>query len=730
MQDRRNKHRTNEGGTEMKGSGYESGISSWKKDGRVYVQLGIGVCLEYNIRDDVEMGYGMVQLYRAGVGSSRDIGEIFGRSGVDVIRKTKLAKEGIENLRDGRRNNGRKEKLNKGLKAKILVRISKEPTVTDAELTELINKELPKGQEVATRTVKRYLSDSGVGIWRSALRGEESKSAGKKCRVESALSKYSGVFLSMRYLEELGFWEAIGKLKSGTRDKYSIEEVSLSIYFLYVLGKKRLSELDNLFHKDFSCLMGREKRHLLSSGAHKRLSDIAGGTDIEEFEDNYSEGIFKWGEIESEIIYADTHVSEVWRKENITMALHGIKRRKVKAINKHYLVDNSGKVPLARELSEGKRRLSQSLPDLIKKIKKHCLRFTISFDKGGVSKKVLNTCIEEKVGFVAWGPKWRNIKREIEKIPLKSFKLERKEEKRNISGKIVKKIKERLCETKINYNGVGELRAVVVYFNNTGEMAWIYTNLTKKECSTLEIREIIRYKQRVENYFKQRKCFGAMDCFGGGPAKRKKIIKPELKQLIRRERRLEHQIVQTKEALQQINLNYSSQLLPEWPFRKARSLFKERLSNLEEKLKKAEQLRVWIEGGEKPDWVMTPYELDLRKEKILTQFQDWAYTIKWKIIKEFQNCYADVLRQQGVRGEELKTKLDNFDKTNVWKEIISLEGQLNWDHKNKLLEVSLAKLRKPLLQKALQKYCYKLNQQKSGVHLGKTLSYKLLIRCE
>jgi len=29
------------------------------------------------------------------------------------------------------------------------------------------------------------------------------------------------------------------------------------------------------------------------------------------------------------------------------------------------------------------------------------------------------------------------------------------------------------------------LRAVVVYFNNTGEMAWIYTNLTKKECSTL-----------------------------------------------------------------------------------------------------------------------------------------------------------------------------------------------------------------------------------------------------
>ena len=75
-------------------------------------------------------------------------------------------------------------------------------------------------------------------------------------------------------------------------------------------------------------------------------------------------------------------------------------------------------------------------------------------------------------------------------------------------------------------------------------------------------------------------------------------------------------------------------------------------------------------------------------------------------------------------------KLEHLDKTNLWKELIFLEGQLLWDHKSKLLEVKLGKLRKPLLQEALQKFCYRLNQKKTTLQLGKDRNYQLFMRCE
>ena len=743
MRDRGNEYRDTAVKKNMRLNIKGNEIDSIRRDDWVHVKMNAGIALQFNINDETEISYGMVLLYRTGLGSSREIGKIFKRSGVDVIRKVKRAETGIGNLVDGRKWNGREIKLTKEIKAEIWSNINKAPFLTDEQLTERINRELPEGRGISVKTIKRFLSDSGIGKWRKDLRSESGYAAGngrnKKTGTEIMLSRNAGVFIGMSYLEKAGFYNAIGSLKSGDRDKYTTYEVSLTIYFLYLIGKKRIYELDSVKHDDFAALTGREKRHLLSSGAQKRLKEISEGSDIEKYEQEYTVSAVKLlsgacegiNSIEgaAEVVYADTHVSEVWRKENIGMALHGIKRRKVKAINKHYFVDKTGKVPLVKGLTAGSRRLSQVLPELIKRLKKELPKFIISFDKGGVSKKVFETCIAEGVGFVAWGPKWVAIRRKIEKIPLRKFCWKRIEAVLNKRGKKVNRVVEKICETRIKYTGIGKLRTVVIYFMNTGERAWVYTNLPYRAYPSLKIREIIRYKQRVENYFKGRKCFGAIDCFGGGKALRKKIIKPTLKQTIQQQRRAEKQIVQTEEALQQINSSYSSHLLPEYPYKKAKGMFEERLNKLQERLTKTEGLRKWIEGGKKPEWVLSPYELDLRKERLLTQLQDWAYIVKWQIIKEFKNCYYKVLRQEGIEGKQLETKLESLDTTNLWHELIGLEGQLVWDHKNKLLDVKLAKLRKPLLQKTLQKLCYKLNQNNSMIHLGKNRKYKVLLSC-
>lgn len=701
-------------------------VISWQEKGWVNVRLNYRACLKFKQKDELEVGFGTVLLYRAGLGSIREIGKVFGRSGSDVARKVERAKEGIENIIDGRKTNGRKIKLTKELKSKIWSSINKEPLLTDEQLTKIVNEELPAGQEISSKTVERFLSESGIRIWRNGLRQEQGNRNRYRPKNQMMLSRYGGAFLSIGCLGQLKFWDIIGNLKTDTRGAYNYFKIGLTIYFLYLIGKRRLYDLDSVLHRDFAALIAKPGKHLLSSGAHKRLNEMAEDIDVDKFEQSSCESIIESGMVDSKVFYVDSHVSEVWRKENISMALHGIKRRKVKAINKHCIVNETGDIPLTRELTSGRRRLSQVLSGLVTKVKKYLSYFIIAFDKGGVSKKTFNACIEEEVGFVAWGPKWVQIRKEIEKIPNNRYRLKRKIEIKNKKGKKVKKIVERLAETKIEYPGIGKVRTVVVWFLNTNEKAWIYTNLPLSEYSTLKIREIIRYKQREENFFKNRKCFGAIDCFGGGKAKRLKIIKPTLKQITRQQKRFQREIQETKETLQQINSSYSSHLFPKYPYKKAKSLFEARLDRLEERLIKTEQKRIWVEGGKKPDWLVSPYELDLRKERILTQFQDWAYITKWQILKKLKSCYAKVLHQEGMKGKQLQSKLNSLDITNLWREVISLEGQLIWDHENKLLKVKLEKLRKPLLQKALQKYCYQLNLEKPIIYLRNNCQYQVL----
>jgi hypothetical protein len=80
--------------------------NSWRDDKHVYVEINYSAIFRFQLKDEMEINFGMVQLYRAKLGSSREIGKIFGRSSADVIRKTGRAKIGIKNLIDGRMKNG------------------------------------------------------------------------------------------------------------------------------------------------------------------------------------------------------------------------------------------------------------------------------------------------------------------------------------------------------------------------------------------------------------------------------------------------------------------------------------------------------------------------------------------------------------------------------------------------------------------------------------------------
>ncbi len=737
-----------------------------RDDGVINVKIKREITLQYLEKDTVGISFGMAQLYRSGIGSTREIGKIFAKSGVTVLRKKRKAEAGgMVGVQDGRLKNGRKIKITKEDKFRIVKIVFQDLIKKDKDILEEINSEKNEKEKISEKTLRRYLTEIGLRKLQDELRikevpKEEKREVPKvgalvpkvgsmeeqKKKSEVVKSRYAGMYLGLMVLARIGFFEVIKNIKEyspGLREEweleYSLQELSFLLYFLYATGERqRVYDLESVAHKEYAGLIGR-KEHMLSSGCEKRLEELAEKIDIEKFEDAATTGIIKsrlitvpekkWPEEKAlQVLYTDTHVSEVNRIENISMAMHGIKRRKVKAINKHYIVTGGEQtIPIMKKLTEGKRRLSQVLLEMVPKLKAYfndTVNLVIGFDKGGASKKVLTLFNETKsIKYVVWGSRFKWIKEIIEKIPLSKYTVDRKEEIKNRVGKIKKKIVEKICETTINYKGVGVLRTVVVYFCNTKEKAWLYTNLAKKECSSLQVREIIRFKQHVENFFKSRKCYGAMDCFGGGKAYKKKNKKPELKKILRQIKQTGHILEETRCALQGLNMSYSSSMIENNPYKIGQRTFINRIQELEKKIKKLNEIKKWVEGGKKPDFILTPYELDLRKERILTEFQDWAYIVKNEVKKEFTNEYKKVLSDEKLSTDEIKTRLNNLDDTKIYNELNSLGGELVWDKKNKTVHVKLMGIKNHLRQKALDLMCKKISSQKLELDFGKQRKY-------
>jgi len=703
-----------------------------------------GIELEFDEKDEVALGLGMSLLYKSGIGSSREVGEIFRVSGVTVSRKKKrLEDKGAAGLRDGREENGREPKLNCEDRCRILKMVFDTPGKECAEILKELNATKEGKEKISGKTIERYFAENGLKeivsrSGRKHCQGSESE----KIKKEVIESRYAGIYLGIKNLAKLGFWEVIKKVKEkspGLRSewqlKYSIQELFLLIYGLYTeTRRRRIYDLGTVSHKEYAGLIGRN-RHILGSGCEKRLYELTEEVNIDEFEEEAACRLVESGILKEEVeslrntrnlpeFYVDTHVSEVHSKENISMAMHGIKRRKVKANNKNCVVSGKRGLPVLRTISAGRRRLSQELAGLVKKLKKFYPDFILSFDKGGVSKNSLNGfCDGAK--FLCWLPKWKSVKDKIEKLPMREYSEERVEETKNRWGEIKNKIVERLCETTLEFKGVGKLRVIVVYFLNTKEKAWFGTNLTKKECPTVSAREIIRNKQRVENYFKQRKCYGAMDCFGGGKAIRGKLEKPTMKKIEAVIKRTGHLLAGTDAALSDLEMSHSSLIIPDNAYRAGFKFFSERKAGLENKLERMKTLRTWVLGGKKPDFIRAPYELDLRKERILTQFQDWAYIVRAEETREFKECYRTILKRENLPAREIEEKVDNLDDTKIYRELCNLGGKLKWEHDRGILTVSLRPLSRVREQAALALMCEKRTKENTQLDFGKGRKYIL-----
>lgn len=707
--------------------------------------------LQIDLMDHLEVGFFLSKFREAGLGSSRDLGSLFRRSPTTVINKERISRDGSKGLIDDRRQN-KGYKIDE-IRGDILYIWAKNPLACDREILEGLKMRISSlGMSLDLKTLTRFTKEIGIDDARNRLRiegrlatkeetlpdkndnGNDSATIGKDDKeIIQGYSRYAGHMLHLGQLYQMDYLEMMEVLTEPEWCVYSKERIGHILYLLYASGGKRLYDLDYLDHRGLGVLIGMED-NIRSSGMNKRVGKIVNADIIESFQKKALEGrISLINRKDLELVYTDTHVVEVYVNKFIPMARHGTKNKQVKAINVHYLIGSDTGTPLAKEWTSGNKRLHWAIPHLVKIAEETLLKKMrkigiICFDKGGISLNTLKWLIKEGKGFISWGKRAEYMKKQIKRLKEYRFRYRRKKEIRHDGKKIL--VEEKIADTTTYLNGIGKVRTIVVQLPEIegGERLWIHTNLGRNRYTAKELRDMMRYKVRQEIFFKVRKKKSAIDCFGGGRCRVKAIIRPSKKvlELLKKQfRRLERKIEKERENLSDVKeLKRCGAINSDIAKREIDYLIKRIKQNIEQKEKTEENIR-WAEGGDRPEFIKQRYELELGKQKLLNEFQDLALLSKRESLKEFLNCYEEVLERDKLPHEEIKQRMKYIDRPAIEKELFSLGGFVTCDKKEKKITIMFVPQGREYFRKALEIFLLKQNKKKVVVQYSSKERYQL-----
>ena len=712
------------------------------KDNKLNLKLE-KVNLRVDLDDHLEVGVLLAKFREAGLGSSRELGRLFRKSPSTVINKDRFSRMGSECLIDKR---GQKKQYKiEEIRGEVFYIWAKNPAASDKEILHELQPRLSSlGMKLDLKTLTRFTKAVGIDEARSRLRTEavfaKKKEVvpdnGKAAPITKAkgitqtFSRYAGHLLHVPQLYQMSFPEMMDVLTQPKRCIYSKERIAHLLYLLYASGRKRLYDLDYMDHEGIGALIGM-KANIRSSGMNKRVAKLANPSLIDLFQKKALAG--RSGLInrkDLEICYGDTHVTEVYVNKRIPMARHGIKAKQVKAINVHNLIGSDTGTPLSKIYAAGNKRLHWSIPHLVKRAEEGLKRKIgiICFDKGGISLKTLKALIKSGKAFLCWGKRSEYMKKQIKRLKPHRFTWRRKKEIRQ-DGKIIK-TEERIADTTTHLRGLGKIRTAVIQLPEIegGERLWIHANLSRRSYSSIEIREMMRFKQREENYFKSRKNKGALDCFAGGKCKvkpmsrpSKKLLKLFKKQLKRLNRKIEKDGYNLSDVKE---LREHGALSRETAKRETDYLERRIQQNIEQKKKTEENIK-WAEGGDRPKFIKQRYELELEKQKFLNEIQDLSMLAKRESLKEFLGCYKKVLEKDNFPREEISQRMEHLDKSAIEKELFSLSGIISYDQRDKKVTIMIVPQGREYFRKALEVFLHQQNKKKIVMQYSPIEKYQL-----
>lgn len=709
-----------------KGNGY-----MYKSKGdNLKLRLAKRVTLTYDLRDESDVAVGVAKLAQAGLDSYAKLGEAFKVSAMTVSNKVnRLENEGIKGLTDGRCTNGSIKKLSPDITRALVCEVIINPVASDREIVDNVYQRT--GHKVNVKTATRYIKETQAQqlAWELNTLGMSNGFSVTNPDEEVTFSRYGAHMMDLVYLQRLNFDRVINKVSINIKNGYKDKEFFLTLYNLYAIGDQRLYDLESISQDELGCLIGMD-RHMQSSGAQKRLNKVIKFCDIEGFKEETFRQFYSAGALgeNPRSVYGDTHVDQVYCSENIHMARHGTKNKNVKAINKHYIVSTCGKV-INFVLSQARCKLSHMILPMVDQIERiYNKKLTdISYDKGGASIEVFKGLKKRGINFSTWGKKSKNVTNQISEIPMNKYNIFRSKKIREKGKKPITKVVEKLADTKINLNGWGKIRTILVNFLDNNETRWIYTDIPKSKASALEIRDKLRYKQREENLFKKLLRL-AIDCFAGGAVRAIRIRRPKKDSIAQFEKRIrlaKNRKNKNENALDELKQKYNKKIIPEGMYLREKKIIDCAIDRINKQISEIEEMIIWTNGGKRPDFISTRYELDLNKQTILDVLQCWVLMIQELMQKEFLSCAKEVFKEEGCKGRALGKKMQDIDTTLVNKILFGQQAKIVRNDKEQIIHVVISPVTRENLHKVLEKYIVKLNSYNTTINYGREKQYKL-----
>ncbi|MCK4423185.1 MAG: hypothetical protein KAV18_03860 [Candidatus Omnitrophica bacterium] len=728
--------------------------------------------LKVDLSNNLEVGVLISTFRDSGLGSSRELGQLFKRSASTVVRKERLKQSGGRGLED-KRGQSRQYKAEL-VRADILLIWQGNPHASDKEILEALKPRLSEvGMSLDIKTLKKYLEAIGISEARTRLRAEEAmrkqaatdtgaadiishqdddpvaagviaadtseikNTAGLSSKKDKELVKtdcrYAGQLLHAPYLCKLGFKNMLDIFTQPRICVYTKEQIMYTLYFLYAAGLKRVYDLDTVDHESFGALIGADD-NIRSSGMNKRIAGMSNPALLDLLDQKALAGRAWLLTKKDELVYADSHVVETWVSPLIAMARHGTKAKQVKAINVHALIGSDSGTPIITEYSQGNKRLHWAIPRVLEKsepeLKKQGKRIKIiCFDKGGISLPTFRKIVLElKKGFLCWAKRTAYVQKQINKLKEKRFKYRRKKELRQNGKKII--VEEKIADTTTHLNEWGKVRTIVVQLPSEeySERLCLYTNLSRAKYSALEVREMVSYRQREENYFKIRKYKSALDCFGGGKCRAKSIRRPSEKEkdlLEKQSSRQEKSIEEDNDDLNEMKEFKKSKLLKEKIVDREIVYLERQIKKTKSNNKKTAAKLEWAHGGKRPSFIKQRYEIELNKQRFLGIIQETTLLAKRESLKDFIKCYEKVLGKECFSDEEITSRMEFLDRTAIEKLLFNLSGQVVRDEAEGKIIVYIRSQGREYFKKALALYLNHLNKKQAQLDYGRLTKYRL-----
>ncbi|ODS40031.1 hypothetical protein BEH94_06015 [Candidatus Altiarchaeales archaeon WOR_SM1_SCG] len=487
--------------------------------------------IKINKKDDVLLKYWVQELIKSKTLKVNEASEIFGIHR-NTIRNHKkiLETEGIGALVE----KDKKKKLPQEVINKILItqfeNLNKNPREISKELKEKYD--IKTSHESIRQVINKYELDKLKSEFcvKKPSRMTTREAFEFECK-KGINSRFALGLIHKPYLEIVGFYDLIEPLNLNRNGKYSHNDIFNTLYFSSVFGYNRLFNVDNIPQDEFSILLENSSTPAKSL-MHNYLDEISKTKNVEKFKIDTFKSLAEKDIIDGRIIYIDSHTIESFSEKNIGVFMHGTKNKLVKCFKIHYVLDAIKNRPMMFEFTDSKEDMPEIIMPLIKK-SDEVLRGTdrkvemIIFDRKAYSIPLFKEIDRENKIFLCWSKDLNTTNKELDAVPAELFFNPGKQTFEN--GKVrdltdtekdrlefnAKSIV-RVADTKTYLNGWGEIRTILIENKNIDRKIAFYTNAKTEDYDVLTLIDILRRRQNIEDFLKDKKNDLSADAFCGG----------------------------------------------------------------------------------------------------------------------------------------------------------------------------------------------------------------------